>query len=371
MPPKLQTADKVLVSIIIPVYNEERFVAKVIERVLEADLGFSNTHKEIVVVNDGSSDNTFSEISKFENSIKIVSLDKNQGKGTALRKGFAIANGDILLIQDADFEYDPKDYHELLKPIIENKADVVYGSRFIGGQSHRVLFFWHYLANLFLTLLSNMFSNLNLTDMETGYKAFRKEAINSISLKETRFGFEPEVTIKLAQQGWKFYEIGISYNGRSYAEGKKISWIDAARALFVIFKYGLNKQAVAIILIAILLISGSLGVSKDIIRFFKQIPPALSQELPGQKFTPLISYVANKKEVGFLDNNEQQEYLKDFYQAQNILAPVIIKEGSESEFIIVSNYRPSSINELKTKLNAEVIAEFHQGSIYLLQKNGY
>lgn len=370
MSSKLQSVDReLLVSIIIPVYNEERFIAKVIERVLEADFGFSNTNKEIVVVNDGSSDNTWDEISRFEKSIKSVNFNKNQGKGAALRKGFEIAGGDILLIQDADFEYDPKDYHELLKPIIEGQADVVYGSRFIGGQSHRVLFFWHYVANLFLTILSNMFSCLNLTDMETGYKAFRKEAIHSISLKENRFGFEPEVTIKLAQKEWKFYEIGISYNGRGYADGKKISWIDAVRALFVIFKYGLDRQAIATVLIVILLISGLMGISADLVRFFKQIPQTLSQELPGQKFAPLVNYISHEKEVGFLDNTDQQEYVKDLYQTQNILAPVIIKEGTESEFIIVSNYGSSSIDELKIRLKVKVIAKFDQGSISLLQKN--
>lgn len=368
MPPKLQFADKkVLVSIIIPVYNEERFVAKVIERVLEADLGFSNAHKEIVVVNDGSSDNTWNEISQFENSIKTVNIDKNQGKGTALRKGFAIASGDIFLIQDADFEYDPKDYHELLKPIIENKADVVYGSRFIGGQSHRVLFFWHYLANLFLTLLSNMFSNLNLTDMETGYKAFRKEAIDSISLKENRFGFEPEVTIKLAQRGWKFYEIGISYNGRGYAEGKKISWIDAVRALFVIFKYGISRQIIVTLIIFALVFSALIGAAKEVAGLVKQIPYINSQKPPGQKFTPLISKIYGEKSVGFISNATDQEYVKDLYQAQHVLAPAIVQEGDQPRFILVSGYSKTALKTLETNLGAHLIIEL-PNNVYLIKK---
>lgn len=229
-----------LVSIIIPAYNEEEFIGQIIDRVISADLKFEGVEKEIIVVNDGSSDKTRDEIEQFKDGVKIINFSRNKGKGAALRAGFRLARGDIILIQDADLEYNPNDYHKLLKPIIEGEADVVYGSRFVGGQAHRVLFFWHYVANRFLTTLSNMFSNLNLTDMETGYKVFKKTAIQSISLKENRFGFEPEVTIKLAKKGWKFYEIGISYYGRNYAEGKKIKWNDGLWALIVIFYYGLN-----------------------------------------------------------------------------------------------------------------------------------
>jgi len=229
-----------LVSIIIPAYNEEKFIERIVSRVLAADLKLKDVEKEIILINDGSSDKTWDEILKLGSSVKAINFSKNKGKGAALRVGFQIAKGDILLIQDADMEYNPDDYHKLLKPIIEGEADVVYGSRFVGGQAHRVLFFWHYIANRFLTSLSNMFSNLNLTDMETGYKAFRKNALQSISLNENRFGFEPEVTIKLAKKGWKFYEVGISYSGRNYAEGKKIKWTDGLWALIVIFYYGLT-----------------------------------------------------------------------------------------------------------------------------------
>ena len=232
-----------LVSIIIPVYNEERYVSSVIDRVLAIDLGFSGLDKEVIVVDDGSTDKSWGLISQFPPSIKKIHLEVNEGKGSALRRGFEEAEGELVLIQDADLEYDPKDYHELLRPLVEGRADIVYGSRFVGGQARRVLFFWHYLANICLTLLCNIFSNLNLTDMETGSKVFRKEALNSISLRENRFGFESEVTLKLSQQGWRFYEIGISYNGRTYTDGKKISWKDAYRALFVIFRYGVGRRA--------------------------------------------------------------------------------------------------------------------------------
>jgi len=230
---------KRLVSIIIPVYNEERYIAQVIEKALTADLGAENLEREIIVVNDGSTDKTQTVIEQIKLPVRAFNLKPNQGKGAALQKGFAEARGEVIIIQDADLEYDPADYPKLLQPIIDDRADVVYGSRFAGGESHRVLFFWHSLANRWLTFLSNIFADLNLTDMETGYKAFTKEAIDSVRLAERRFGIEPEMTIKLANRGWRFYEVGISYNGRNYAEGKKIGWRDGWRALWVILKYGL------------------------------------------------------------------------------------------------------------------------------------
>lgn len=228
------------VSIIIPVYNEKKYIAETIRRVLVADLGFPEFKKEIIVVDDGSTDGTGTELEPFIERIVVIKLRRNRGKGHAIRAGLNRAHGDIILVQDADLEYDPADYPELLKPIVENRGDVVYGSRFVGDRPHRVLLFWHFAANRMLTILANLAANLNLTDMETGAKAFRAEAIKSVRLKEPRFGFEPEVTIKLARAGWRFYEVGVSYNGRTYAEGKKISWRDGLWAFWVIIRCGLS-----------------------------------------------------------------------------------------------------------------------------------
>ncbi len=226
-------------SVIIPVYNEEKFVSTTIKRVLEADS--CGLEKEIVVVDDGSKDNTVQvvqEIANLHPNVVLFKQEPNQGKGAALRRGFKEATGDIILIQDADLEYDPSDYPRLLTPILEKKADVVYGSRFLGGP-HRVLYFWHYLGNQLLTLVSNMTTNLNLTDMETGYKVFLSEVIKPIPLKSNRFGFEPEVTAKLSRRDCRIFETPISYYGRSYAEGKKIGWRDGVNAIYCIIRYAI------------------------------------------------------------------------------------------------------------------------------------
>ncbi|TSC88804.1 MAG: cell wall biosynthesis glycosyltransferase [Parcubacteria group bacterium Gr01-1014_3] len=228
------------VSIIIPVYNEKATLPLILERVQAVDLKSLGLKKEIIIVNDCSTDGTEEFLKTYQaDNVKIVSHSVNRGKGAALHTGFKEATQDIILIQDADLEYSPEEYAKLLTPVVNGNADVVYGSRFIGSLPHRVMYFWHYLGNKVITLLTNLASNLNLTDIETGAKAFTREALLSIPLKEERFGFEPEVTIKLGQKGWRFYEVGVSYYGRGYAEGKKIRWTDGVQALYVIVKYTL------------------------------------------------------------------------------------------------------------------------------------
>ena len=231
-----------VVSVVIPVFNEMRTLEQVIKRVQAVPV-----EKEIILVDDYSNDGSRELVQSLgeQPNVRAVLHEYNQGKGAALRSGFAAAAGDVVLIQDADLEYDPNDYPKLLGPIVANDADVVYGSRFAGGETHRVLYFWHSMGNRFLTLLSNMMTNLNLTDMEVCYKVFRREIIQSIDLKENRFGFEPEVTARLARfrkpdgSRLKIFEVGISYAGRTYEEGKKIGWRDGVRAIWCIIRYNL------------------------------------------------------------------------------------------------------------------------------------
>jgi len=233
-------------SIIVPAYNEEKTIHFILDKIKEVKL-IHNIQKEIVIVNDCSKDGTSEAIHRYMTSnpdlkISYYQHEINKGKGAALHTGIAKAVGEIVVIQDADLEYDPNEFNDLLKPFYTANADVVYGSRFMGGNPHRILFFWHTIGNKFLTLLSNMFTNLNLTDMETCYKMFRREIIQGLNLKENRFGFEPEVTAKISKiKNIKIYEIGISYYGRTYADGKKISWKDGVRALWCIIKYNVIK----------------------------------------------------------------------------------------------------------------------------------
>ena len=232
-------------SIIIPCYNEEKLISTVLEKVLQTKLEHG-LEKQIIIVNDGSTDNSANAINQFcENNPSAISIhqQKNSGKGAAIKAALQKANGDIIIIQDADFEYDPNDYNKLLHPIIDGHADIVYGSRFMGGGPHRVLFFFHTIGNKFLTFLSNLFTGLNLTDMETGYKMFKVDVLKQIRLKENRFGFEPEVTAKASRiKSIRFYEVGIAYYGRTYHDGKKIKWTDGFYAIWCILKYNIFSR---------------------------------------------------------------------------------------------------------------------------------
>jgi glycosyltransferase involved in cell wall biosynthesis len=224
-------------SIVIPVYNEEKTLETIVSRVESAGLPAGMT-REIILVDDCSTDGTKEILKKMAGGSRIVLFhERNIGKGAALRTGFARSTGDIVIVQDADLEYDPGEYFKLVSPILDGRADVVYGSRFAGGEIRRVLYYWHSLGNRFLTNLSNMFTNINLTDMETCYKVFRGEIIRGIRIEENRFGFEPEITSKIARLGCRIFEVGITYSGRTYAEGKKINWKDGVRALWCILKY--------------------------------------------------------------------------------------------------------------------------------------
>ena len=226
-------------SIVIPVYNEEATIFEIVEKIQRVNL--DGIDKELIIVDDCSTDGTREKIKKYELSanIKVLYHDKNSGKGSALKSGFSMVTGDFVIIQDADLEYDPQDYPRLLKPLLEDTADVVYGSRFIDIELHRGLFAWHYIGNKLLTLFSNMMTNLNLSDMETCYKAFNVKILKQITFKENRFGFEPEFTAKIAKQKLRIVEVRISYHGRTYAEGKKINWKDGVAAIWCIVKYNL------------------------------------------------------------------------------------------------------------------------------------
>jgi len=230
-------------SVVMPVFNEQETLEHIVRRVAGTTL-----KAELVAVDDGSSDESLTILRRLESEgliDRVIVHERNRGKGAALATGFAAATGDFIIVQDADLEYDPSEYRKLLEPILDDRADVVFGSRFLGGQPHRVLYFWHYVGNRFLTLLSNMITNLNLSDMETCYKCFRREVLDGLVIEERGFGVEPELTAKVARGGWRVYEVGVSYSGRTYAEGKKIGWKDGFRAIYCILKYGMFRRGIA------------------------------------------------------------------------------------------------------------------------------
>jgi glycosyltransferase involved in cell wall biosynthesis len=240
---RFASTDDVMLSVVMPAYNEEATIAEIVRRVVDVPI-----RKEIIIVDDGSRDRTREILAEMQKSypeslVRVHLQPRNQGKGAALRKGIELATGDYVVVQDADLEYDPRDYLLLLQPVIDHDADVVYGSRFSGGAQRRVLFFWHSVGNRVLTTLSNMFTDLNLSDMETCYKLFRREIIQSIRFEQDRFGFEPEVTAKISHRRYRIYEVGISYDGRGYEEGKKIGWKVGFEALWCIVKYGLQQRS--------------------------------------------------------------------------------------------------------------------------------
>ncbi len=227
-------------SVVMPVYNEQETLDRIVRRVASTTL-----KAELVAVDDGSTDGSLEILRRLESEgliDRVIVHERNIGKGAALASGFAAATGDFVIVQDADMEYDPAEYRKLLEPILDDRADVVFGSRFLGGEPHRVLYFWHYVGNRFLTLLSNMVTNLNLSDMETCYKCFRREVLDGLVIEERGFGVEPELTAKVAAGGWRVYEVGVSYSGRTYAEGKKIGWKDGFRAIYCILKYGVFRR---------------------------------------------------------------------------------------------------------------------------------
>jgi glycosyltransferase involved in cell wall biosynthesis len=359
-------------SIIVPVYNEKHFIRRVLERIESVA-----TDKEIIVVDDGSKDGTAEILRELETrglipSARYIFHSDNQGKGAALRTGISAAKGDIVLIQDADLEYDPSEYPKLLEPIEDGKADVVYGSRFLSGP-HRVLFFWHSVGNKLLTLLSNMFTNLNLTDMETGYKVFKRDVFSKISIEENRFGFEPEITAKVAQLKCRIFEVPIAYYGRDYSEGKKITWKDGCAALYFIFKYNIlrssplgaaTKRIVFFALIAMAV--ANLAV------FQEQAAPLFSAQpervTPYEKqLSEVIPYLPKTGRIGYLTDvpnprGPDFNIVDYYYRTQYGLAPRLLVwnlEVEKPDFIVAKFVYPENVKSRRDGF--ELIRDFGGG----------
>jgi len=363
-------------SIIVPVYNERQFVRQVLHRIQASPLD-----KEIVIVDDGSKDGTTEILREMETqrvlpAARFIFCAQNQGKGAALRTGIAQATGDVVLIQDADLEYDPTDYPKLLEPIQSGKADVVYGSRFLSGP-HRVLFFWHYVGNRTLTLFSNMLTNLNLTDMETGYKVFRREIFSKMTIEENRFGFEPEITAKVARLKCRIYEVPIGYHGRDYSEGKKITWKDGIAALYFIIKYNLLRspawspavKAGSFLVIAAIAVTNVLYLQGLV----GPLRPAGTDKVSQYelRIKELSAYLPKTGTVGYLsdlspfDPSSTAQISEEYFRTQYGLAPLVLNPGKTEEIIVAKFVDPAKAAALTQDL--DLIKDFG-GGLMLFRK---
>jgi glycosyltransferase involved in cell wall biosynthesis len=363
-------------SVVVPVYNERRFVGEILERIEAVEMD-----KEIVVVDDGSTDGTtqflreMAETHRFR-SARFIFKEKNAGKGAALRTGIEAARGDIVIIQDADLEYDPVEYPRLIEPIVSGKADVVFGSRFLSGP-HRVLFFWHSVGNQTLTLFSNMMTNLNLTDMETGYKVFRRDIFDKITIEENRFGFEPEITAKVAKLRCRVYEIPIAYHGRDYSEGKKITWRDGFAALYCIVKYNLLRSSRLPSSMRMLGL-----ISLLVITFFNVIdlrqkigplqPSADDTVSYDQRLQELRRLLPRTGQVGYLTDGDPLDGIRNpgpnkvYYMTQYALVPLVVRPGTEGQIIIGNFMDPQSAAIQTTGLK---LVKDLGGGLMLLRKD--